>query len=456
MDKTGGNHLNRRDFLVKTTAATAGIVAAPALASATAEQALAAAPQTRTHPAKVDLVLWSHQFTPREVLDRVHIKEFEQKYPWVTVKYSTFPTDFETKLLTAMASGTGPDLFNLSTLYADPLVAGNAVVPVDASSVGFASDSALVNAYLPGFLNGFTWNNKLYALPTEVSNYALYINKLHFHEAGLDPAKDYPRTWDDLFRVARKLTISKGGKIVRRGFEFEYGSANDWTSTTFDLAGMAYQYGGRVYNADKTASLVNTSPWVKALTVYSDYVHKAKLGYPAMQVDAVDFTNGKEGNVSMLLSGYWYAASVQGTNKTVYKNIATAPFPRFANATHSNGALLYSYAHFVNASISADKQKLAWRLIGMLDSHPDQYLGSAGLLQPRKVLLDTASYRSNKLIKPFLADARTTPYFPSDKNSSEVLAALQRAVQRSTQTSVSPQKSLDQAKQDIDKILKGV
>src|SRR5438045_2651359 len=249
------DNLNRREFLVRTSAAAAGLVGAAALGHVEA-----AAPEIRPQRAKVTLTFWSHDFPPRDTLDRKYIKQFQRRYPWVTVKYNTFPSDFETKLLTAMASGTGPDMFNLFTAVADPIVLGNAVAPVDPQAIGYPSLGALARQYLPGILNGFTWNNKLYALPTEVSNHALYINKAHFREAGLDPTRDYPRTWDDLFRVARKLTIVKGGKVVRRGFEFEYGSANDWTSTVFDLAGMAYQYGGRVYNADQSASLVNTSP----------------------------------------------------------------------------------------------------------------------------------------------------------------------------------------------------
>src|SRR5205085_2536287 len=220
------DNLNRREFLVRTSSAAAGLVGAAALG-----QVEAAAPEIRPQRANVTLTFWSHNFPPREAIDRKYIKQFQRLYPWVTVKYNTFPGDFQTKLLTAMASGTGPDMFNLFTAVADPIVLGNAVVPVDPQAIGYPSLGALARQYLPGILNGFTWNNKLYALPTEVSNYALYINKAHFREAGLDPTRDYPRTWDDLFRVARKLTIVKGGKVVRRGFEFEYGSANDWTST---------------------------------------------------------------------------------------------------------------------------------------------------------------------------------------------------------------------------------
>jgi hypothetical protein len=92
----------------------------------------------------------------------------------------------------------------------------------------------------------------------------------------------------------------------------------------------------------------------------------------------------------------------------------------------------------------------------MLDAHPAEYLAGAGLLQPRKILLDSPAYKSNALVAPFLRDARITPYWPSGKHSFEVMDALRRAVQRSTQTAMPPHQSLNIAKQDIDKILKGV
>jgi multiple sugar transport system substrate-binding protein len=452
MTQVGPRALSRHDFLKQASVAAGGLVGAAAL-----DRAEAAGRETEGQRYQTTLVFWAHDFPPRAAIDRKIIKEFERQNPQVKVNYTTYPEPgYETKLLTAMGSQTGPDLFNVYTGITDPLVLGNAVAPVDAQVMGYASIGDLVKSYIPGFLEGFTWNGRLYALPTEVSNYALYINKLHFKEAGLDPAKDYPRTWDDVVRVARKLTIVKNGKVLRRGFEFEYVTPNDWTSSQWDLAGMAYQHGGLLYNADSTASLVDQAPWVTALTVYYDYVHTYKLGFPAMQDDADSFMAGKEGAVSMLLSGYWFASSVRDTNKLVYENLMTAPFPRFKDATHSNGALKYAYAHFVNASISAEKQKLAWRLIGMLDSQPAQYLAGAGLLQPRKVLLDSPTYRNDPLIKPFLKDAQTTPYRPSNVHQAEVDAAVGRAIQRSTQTAMPPRQSLAIAKQDIDKILKGV
>ena len=117
---------------------------------------------------------------------------------------------------------------------------------------------------------------------------------------------------------------------------------------------------------------------------------------------------------------------------------------------------MYAYAHFVNAASSATKQRLAWKLVEALDSHPAEYLAGAGLLQPRTVLLESATYRNDPLIKPFLADARTTPYRPSNVNLSQITDAIRRAIQRSTQTAVPPQQSLNMAKADIDKVLKGV
>ena len=51
----------------------------------------------------------------------------------------------------------------------------------------------------------------------EVSNFAFWINAAKFQAAGLDPAKDFPRTWDQVIRLGQRLTIRKYGKTIQEG-----------------------------------------------------------------------------------------------------------------------------------------------------------------------------------------------------------------------------------------------
>ena len=97
-------------------------------------------------------------------------------------------------------------------------------MPVDYAAMGFESEQTLIDSYLTGTLEGFVGDDgKLYAVPTEVGNYSLFINSKLFEEAGLDPLTDIPTTWEDIMAIAPKLTKKdENGNITQRAFDFSY------------------------------------------------------------------------------------------------------------------------------------------------------------------------------------------------------------------------------------------
>src|SRR5258706_13611536 len=66
---------------------------------------------------KVTVKLWMHDYKPRELVDRELIPKFEAANPDIKVDYTVVPGDqnWDTALATALASGSGPDLFNQAT-----------------------------------------------------------------------------------------------------------------------------------------------------------------------------------------------------------------------------------------------------------------------------------------------------------------------------------------------------
>ena len=88
---------------------------------------------------------------------------------------------------------------------------------------------------------------KLYGLPDFAASHSLHINNRLFREAGLDPVKDAPRTWDDVARLNRILTRRKGDQVVQRGFEFRY---VDERSLSLTFHHLLYQAGGDVLDRD--------------------------------------------------------------------------------------------------------------------------------------------------------------------------------------------------------------
>ena len=80
-------------------------------------------------------------------------------------------SEYPTKLLTAFAAGSGPDLFNTAPFLVAQYYNARILAPIDYAAMGYADEAALTSQYLTGF-DGIRFGGKLYGVPTEVSNYA--------------------------------------------------------------------------------------------------------------------------------------------------------------------------------------------------------------------------------------------------------------------------------------------
>ena len=148
-----------------------------------------------TGPEPVTVVYWAHNFTPRVELDEKYIAEFMELNPHITVEYEVIPADFDQKLRTALAAGTGPDLFaqwngDMGTFYAQ-----GAIAPVAFEAIGYDSMQDFMDIYVApeNTLQGAIFEGELYGIPNELSIYACFINNRLFEEAGLDPIRTFLR-----------------------------------------------------------------------------------------------------------------------------------------------------------------------------------------------------------------------------------------------------------------------
>jgi len=404
----------------------------------------------------ITLKFWSHDFPPREKIDRDIIAQFEKDNPNIKVEYTVGPGDddqYRDQLLTALAAGEGPDLFNILARSVAELVSSGAVAPVDAKAMGFDSQQALEDAYLAGTLEGFMGDDgKLYAVPTEIGNYSLFVNTKLFINAGLDPIKDVPHTWEDIMAIAPKLTKKDAsGNIIQRAFDFSYPGPDALMSPRLTYGAMAYQLGGTYFNEDNTAGAVNTEGWVKTLTFMRDYAKN--FGGPALLPVAADFVAG---NVAMVISGAWYMPQeIQGKNPDMAKDIVVAPFPRWKEGlVNDAGSYIFGYGLYANSASSAEVQTAAWKLAAALSGQPERYLTDAQLLQPRKSLVENTDLMKTVFAAPFVADMKGNPWTPIIKNGGELPGILNRSMDRVLLEGADPQESLNTANDEITALFK--
>ena len=373
----------------------------------------------------VTVKLWMHEHPPRVPLDKENLAQFAIDNPDINVEYTVVPSaDWAITLATAMASGAGPDLFNVDSFSVGDYYAQGNLVPVDAVAAGYADQQAIYDAYAGGkdMLGGATFAGQLYGLPTEWSAYACYTNNALWTAAGLDPVKDFPATWEDMKTVAEKLTVrDSNGAITQRGYDFRWG-ASIFMFLSFNA--MVEQLGGSMVDEANYTADIDTPQVKQVMEYWNDWANTWKLGGPQYTDDRTDFLAG---NLAMDCDvGSWFAPQADTANieYTIH------PVPRFKDATNDNGFASYGYMYAVNSQASPEVQAAAWKVAAFMTSFPDKYLATAGLLQPKKDFVESDAFMSNPIMPVFVDELSKDIFNPRIAGFNEVADALVRARDR--------------------------
>ena len=153
-----------------------------------AESATAAPAQQQAAPSKpasgtaVSLTFWGHNHQPRVDLDKQYLDAFMKDNPAVKLEYVVVPQEYEVKLTTAMAAGTGPDGYNLTATYTVSFMAKGLAAELDPRPWNLHNSTDLAGLYVEGAVDGFTYQGKVYGVPSEVSNYAPFYNTQLFKD----------------------------------------------------------------------------------------------------------------------------------------------------------------------------------------------------------------------------------------------------------------------------------
>ena len=113
--------------------------------------------------------------------------------------------------------------------------------------------------------------------------------------------------------------------------------------------------------------------------------------------------------------------------------------------------LAWAYYWMVNKD--AADVKAAWKLVSFLASHPARWLSDVGFIQPRKGWSDSPEAQAFPFIEVWLSEMNNSWFGDRSIHLSEILTSLRMAIERSIMDGVDPQTSLDQAKQEIDRLL---
>lgn len=396
----------------------------------------------------VTVKLWMHDHPPRIALDEELLARFQEENPGIVVEYTVVPDqEWDTTLATALASGSGPDLFNQATFAIGQFYNQGVLAPVDPAAAGYADQQGVYDAYESGeaLLAGATFDGTLYGLPTELSAYACYTNNALWEAAGLDPVADFPTTWEEMATVAEQLTVrDESGALVQRGFDFKY-DASLFMLLIFNP--MVQQLGSNMIDEVNYTANIDTPEVRQVLGYWNDWVNTWKLGGPQYTSSRAAFLSGELATDCDM--GNWGAPQVEDADieYTIHR------VPVWENGTSENGFANYAYFFMVNSGADPAVQQAAWKLAGFLTSEPAQYLDVAGLFQAKKDFVESEAFASNTIMPVFLEELAISSYHPRMNGFFEVSDALMRMRDRVLVGGESMDVVLPEAQQEVSDIL---
>lgn len=410
-----------------------------------------------TKEAKVDeskpvtIEYWTHEDLARTELENELIAQFMKENPNITVKRTTTSA---TKLIelvqTAFAANQGPDMFNLPIEREYAYITNGRVAPVDYKAAGYKDKNDLIAKYMSSVLDTVTYEGEVYGLPLELTNWSIYINKKVFRSAGLDPEKDYPKTWEEMADVSEKLVIRDGDILVRRGFDFRY----PYYLTFF--VPMVEQLGGDLLSADGKKAIIGDEAWIKALKYMQEWGPSGRnLGSPTYKNARLIFDLDNN-DIAMAHTGLYQQGRIEKDNKAFFdsREWMVVPFPTFKDAVRDVAACYYGHFFMVNADSDPAVQKAAWKLAAFMLAHGEDYLTRGGnIIQPTKALFESDTLKNMPYSQVFIDDMARAHMVYYGENSAQIETQIRYAVESVMLSGVSPEKALATLRAGVQEII---
>lgn len=316
--------------------------------------------------------------TEYNILKQV-ISDYEKTHPEIKIEFIHIPENYFRKLHLLFASKTAPDVIFVNNTYL-PLY-------IKAGLLEDLTDIIEEKDYFSSAINCFKYKNKIYAVPRDISNLVIYINKNYIK----NPEKI--KTIYDLQQVAKETT-----KRGIYGFNYE-------KHPLFWLYFLEYFNGG-ILSENGEDVILNTPESIQGLQFYADMINKDKSVPQEWQMagmtSAQMFINGK---IAMYLSGRWLVPKFR---ETINFDWDIIPFPQSEKSQTLTDASGWAIAK------SSQKKEIAFDFIKYLASKETSILFvKTGLITPART--DTAN--SQEFLAPNLKPKNSKIFINSLENS---------------------------------------
>jgi multiple sugar transport system substrate-binding protein len=303
------------------------LIAAMLLSSCGGQATPAGEPAAGGAPVELTFMMWG---APEElaVWNKI-VEEFQAQAPNITVNVEVSDwTAYWEKLKTMLAAGTPPDLFAMDApYYLDYQTRGvlkNLQPYID-------KNPDLLTGVYPQTLEAYKTADGYFGLPRDFQTIVLFYNKDMFDKAGVAyPTADW--TYDDLRQASKDLTLDTNGD----GTTDQYGFTADLWDMELAWSSAIWAYGGDIFSADRTKTLIGEPAARQAWQVFHDMTFEDKSMPDVNTAAQYGLDLYQAGIAAMTPIGHW---AVPGYNTVTFKwDVAPMPRGPAGQATSVNSA----------------------------------------------------------------------------------------------------------------------
>jgi multiple sugar transport system substrate-binding protein len=393
---------------------------------------------------------WSE--TIYDVINTNAVKQFMVANPDVEVKMVLLPDGDRVNIIrTVLAANGSIDSFALNNGESAEFLGAGQMVPIVPAAFKKKTIEEVVKMWTPGAIEtcGGTWNGQYYGIPFELSNYVGWINVADMKAAGLNPAKDKPKTWEQFAEVGKKLMKVQNGTTVRNGF---MSNSKEGIFSFLILINMMEQL-GLDWGTEKglVASMDKHDVLARGMKTFTGFVTDSKIWDPALSDnDRSGFGTNKS---SMFLTGGTWYWGVLDTYSVKRADVEPFPYPRFADGKDIGGV---GYGYCLYVSKFAKDPTLSFALLDALASQPNEFI-KQGYHQPRLTLSNGKPGLDPTLAKKYIpfydqvfkGELAKTAVWLSSTKGNQVTAAVWDAISRVIYQGVSVDDSVTTMQADV-------
>ena len=233
---------------------------------------------------------------------QLSLKKYEKMHPDIKIDYRWLTKDFNTKVLTMIASGDAPDIFRMNPSVVPTFIKKNALMALD----DFIKNDKNFNIkdFFQETLKKYKYDGKtigkgkIYGFGTDWSpDTTMFYNADLFQANGLKIPKK-SMSWSKYVKVAKKITKRNGSNKIFGTIE-----------PTFMM--LVYQNGGKIFNKNRTKCVLDQPRSLEAINFLNKINRVYKVSPSQAESQDTDRTQlFLTKKIGMMFAGRYYASTL--------------------------------------------------------------------------------------------------------------------------------------------------